>query len=300
MKKGSIVFLIFASIWTVILVLPSLFAQNMVLGAKIIMFLTGILPLGLYFIIRAVEHSDEQRANKTMYGNQQQLKTDLLTRKCKYCKSNIPFKSKICPVCRRKVTGISTPVAILILIFFLSFPIIILFAPKKSNTNNINSSLGQNLQQENQFISTEKTKESEEKAVNFGETITFNEWEITVNSADIMECIETSSYTAFTPDKGNVYISVNLSIKNIDKNSASFLSSFSIGKNFRAKLVFGDYEFSPTNLIGYSEDLHDTVLNPLSSKTGIIAFSVTKEITDLESFHLVLFNDNEKCTFLLS
>lgn len=186
MKKSNVVFLVFASIWTVILTLPSLAAQNMALGTRIIMFLTGILPLGLYFIIRAVEHSDKKRTSNIIYGNQQQLKAGILTRKCKYCQSHIPFKSKICPICRRKVTGISIPITILIIFFFLSIPIIMSFAPKKSNTNNINSSLSQNLQQENQFISTEATKEVEQKAVNFGETVTLNGWEITVNSADIM------------------------------------------------------------------------------------------------------------------
>lgn len=295
MKKGNIVFLIFASIWTVILVLPSLFAKNLVLGVRIIMFLTGILPLGLYFTIRAVEHSDEKRAN-----NKQQLQTDLLTRKCKYCKSNIPFKSKTRPVCRRKVTGISTPVAILIVIFFLSFPIIILFAPKKSNTNNINSSLSQNLQQKYQSISTEETKEAEEKTVKFGETIIFNEFEITVDSAEVKESIQISKYTEYTPDEGNAYIAVSATIKNIDTNSAIFLPTYSFENDIRAKLVSGDYEFISSVLLSYSGDLHDTRLNPLSSKSGVIAFSVAKEIADPNNFNLILFNRNESFTFSLN
>lgn len=300
MKKGNVVFLILASIWTVVFTIPPLSAQNMALGSRIIMFLIGILPLGLYFIIRAAEHSDKKRTSSTTYSNQQQSKAGLLTRKCKYCKSNIPFKSKICPVCQRKVTGISTPVAILIIAFFAFFPIMAAFAPKK--TNNIStSSTNPNLQQEDsQPGLNEETTDEEQKVISFGETIIFNEWEITVDSAEVKESIPISKYTEYTPDEGNMYISVSMTIKNINTNSATFLPTYSLGNDIRAKLVRGSYEFSSSVLLSYSDDLHNTHLNPLSSKSGVIAFSVTKEIADPDNFNLVLFNKNESFTFSLS
>lgn len=132
------------------------------------------------------------------------------------------------------------------------------------------------------------------------ETVTLNKWEITVNSAETTERIENSAYTAFTPDEGNVYITANVTIKNTDTNSATFLPSFSMGKEIKAKLVYGDYEFSSTNLLGYSEYLHNTTLNPLSSKTGVISFSVTKDIADLSALTLEIFNNNESYTFMLA
>ena len=73
-----------------------------------------------------------------------------------------------------------------------------------------------------------------------------------------------------------------------------------MGKDIKAKLVYGEYDFSSTNLLGYSEDLHNTALNPLSSKTGVIAFSVTKDIADLSALNLVFFTNNESYTFLLA
>ena len=154
--------------------------------------------------------------------------------------------------------------------------------------------------EENKSDLPEETTSPENSAQSLGETVTLDKWEITVNSAEAAERIENSAYTSFTPDEGNVYIVVNVTIKNIDTNSATFLPSFSMNKDIKAKLVYGDYEFSTTNLLGYSEDLHNTTLNPLSSKTGVIAFSVTKEIADLSTLNLVIFNNNESYTFLLA
>lgn len=158
-----------------------------------------------------------------------------------------------------------------------------------------------------QPISTDNSKasetvaESEEKKVlRFGETITFNDMEITVNSAEIKDKIQNSQYTAFNPDEGNVYVVVNATVKNIGSDAARFLPVVSMNKDINTKLILNTYEFKSTNLIAYSEELHDTFLNPLSSKTGEIAFEISNDIADLNSLKFVLFNNKDEYIFSLS
>lgn len=174
-------------------------------------------------------------------------------------------------------------------------------APAESGNKNAETTVSTSKNETPDENQSETSEEAEEKGpTGFGETITFNEWEITVNSAETAERIENSAYTSFTPDEGNVYIVINITAKNIDKNSATFLPSFTMGKDIKAKLVHGDYEFNATNLMGYSEELHNTTLNPLSSKTGVIAFSVANDIADLSALNLVIFNNDEEYTFSLA
>lgn len=160
------------------------------------------------------------------------------------------------------------------------------------------SSLSNN---DNKKTTPETTSEPDKKNIlKFGETITFNDFEITVNSAEIKDKIQNSQYTEFNPSEGNIYIVVNATVKNIGSDAAKFLSVVSLKKDISTKLTYNDYEFKSTNLLAYSEDLHDTFLNPLSSKTGEIVFEVSADIADLSSLNLVLFNNKEEYRFSLS
>ncbi len=72
MKKGEIVFIIFASIWLLMfLSAATIGAPDYPLGARIIAILMAILPLLIYLIIKSVKRSDEKRARGIMYGNQE-------------------------------------------------------------------------------------------------------------------------------------------------------------------------------------------------------------------------------------
>ena len=172
----------------------------------------------------------------------------------------------------------------------------------RSNKNNEQTSSTNKTvsMEESQSESPEETGTPEQKVIGFGETIIFNEWEVTIDLAEVKESIPISKYTEYNPDEGNVYIAVRATIKNIDTNSATFLPTYSFGNDIRAKLVYGDYEFSSSVLLSYSDDLHSTHLNPLSSKSGVIAFSVTKEIADPNNFNLVLFDSTKSYTFSLN
>ena len=122
-----------------------------------------------------------------------------------------------------------------------------------------------------------------------GDTATLGNWEITFASCEILDKIKSSQFTSFNADEGNKYIVVTLKAKNTGTSADTFLPSFSMGNDVRAKLMYQDtYEFSSANLLGYSEDLHDKHLNPLSSAEGVITFQVAEDAATLDGLTLIL------------
>lgn len=120
--------------------------------------------------------------------------------------------------------------------------------------------------------------DKESKLLKIGDMITsFSGWEITVDSIEIKDRVADNEYFGYTPDEGNRYVVVNLTVKNVSKDASTFYSSFSFN-TVGMKIVYDDkYEYSSSMLITIDNDLHDKTLNPLTSVSGFIAFSVTEE-----------------------
>lgn len=132
-----------------------------------------------------------------------------------------------------------------------------------------------------------------------GETVKLGNWEITVNSAEAVDKIDGNYNTAFKPSEGNKYVVINTTVKNVDTNSDTFLPSISMSKDVKVKVHYGEYEFSSTSLLAHNDDLHDTTLNPLSSKTGIIVFSVVSNIAVPENLNVTFSMGKEAVNFSL-
>ena len=60
MKKGEIIFIIFASLWAILLISSAIVVQDYPLGARIIVILIAFFPLGLYSIIKSVKRSNKK------------------------------------------------------------------------------------------------------------------------------------------------------------------------------------------------------------------------------------------------
>jgi len=113
-----------------------------------------------------------------------------------------------------------------------------------------------------------------------GDTVDIGNWRITFDSYEISDSIK-AKFGSFVPDEGNMYFIAYLTVSNRGKNADTFLQSFSVNTDIRMKAIYeGEYEFSSTNLLAHDEDLHDKMLNPLSSKSGIVAFSMPEEVVD--------------------
>lgn len=134
---------------------------------------------------------------------------------------------------------------------------------------------------------------SEENTYKIGDTFQTDKWEITVKSITSTDEIRID-YGAYHPDEGEKYVLVELSAKNISKNSETFLPAFVSSKDIKATLTYQDYNFIATKLFGYKEDLLETSINPLSEKTGTIAFELASDVADKTSELNVVFTENKK------
>lgn len=134
---------------------------------------------------------------------------------------------------------------------------------------------------------------SEENTYKIGDTVKTDKWEITVKSITATNEIRVN-YGAYHPDEGEKYVLVELSAKNISKNSETFLPAFVSSKDIKATLTYQDYTFTASKLAGYKEDLLGTSFNPLSEKTGKIAFALASDVADKTSELNVVFTENKK------
>ena len=142
--------------------------------------------------------------------------------------------------------------------------------------------------EETEEESAESEEEAEETIYNIGDSASLKDWEISVTDMQIVESIS-AAYGSFSPDEGK-YIQVFVTVVNNGKQADSFLPSIGMGDDVGAKIFFGDgYEFSSTYLLGYENEMHDSTLNPLSSKSGEIIFKVPEAVSDSEDELLMHF-----------
>ena len=116
-----------------------------------------------------------------------------------------------------------------------------------------------------------------------GNSADLKDWSINVTDVKIVDSIA-GSLGSFSPkEEGNTYVQVFVTVKNTGKTADSFLPSFCIGDDVNAKVLYSDgYEFTASNLLGYTNDLHDSTINPLSSKTGEIVYEIRSEVVNAE------------------
>lgn len=143
--------------------------------------------------------------------------------------------------------------------------------------------------------------EDEIPAIAIGDSANLGDWKITVNSFEILEEISVSEYSCYTPDDGNKYAVIHATIANEGKEMGSFLPTFSMQDDVRTSIFYdGDYEYSASVLMAYDADLHDSDLNPLSSKDGCIVFEIPNVVVDGEGSLIIVFSKGvESVTFNL-
>ena len=134
---------------------------------------------------------------------------------------------------------------------------------------------------------------------NIGDSAQLKDWQVAVTDFKIVESIA-EDYGEFRPDtEGNRYAQVFVTATNNGKQLMNFLPSFGYGDDVSAKLLYGDgYEFSATNLMGYSNEMHDASINPLSSQSGEIAFEIPESVVNSTDEILIQFSSgNDKIQF---
>lgn len=135
------------------------------------------------------------------------------------------------------------------------------------------------------------TPTPEVSLLSIGDSAVLGDWEICLSDFYYADKINQSSYIYFSPDEGNQYAVVAVHVTNNGSAADTFLPSFHRNTDVQAKVYYADeYEYSATNLLGVSEDLHDSSMNPLTSKDGIIVFSVPDTVVNGEDSLSITFS----------
>lgn len=138
-------------------------------------------------------------------------------------------------------------------------------------------------------------EENVESIYQIGDSASLDVWTINVTDAKIVDSISGDYGTSFSPkEEGDKLIQVFIIVNNDGKQAANFLPTYGMKNDVSAKILYSDeYEFSATNLLGYSNDLHDSVINPLSSKTGEITFEIPNTVADSDDELLIRFSSGK-------
>lgn len=148
-----------------------------------------------------------------------------------------------------------------------------------------------NQTEETQTENTDNAAAELETTLQINEEGVLNDWSITVTNAEITDTIKENDYYGFTPEDGNKYLFIEVSITNNGKDASTFLPSISYGDTVSAKVLYQqEYEYSPSMLLGYSNDLHNTSVNPLSTKTGAITFELPDSIASTDEELILQFS----------
>lgn len=177
--------------------------------------------------------------------------------------------------------------------------------PSKDNdADSFENPLDEESASENDDVQASDTNDSEEEVSSeentesiyqIGDSASLNDWTINVTDAKIVDSISGDYGTSFSPkEEGDKLIQVFVVVNNDGKQAANFLPTYGMKNDISAKVLYSDgYEFSATNLLGYSNDLHDSVINPLSSKTGEITFEIPATVADSDDELLIRFSSGK-------
>lgn len=206
------------------------------------------------------------------------------TKLCKYCKTEIPKKAKVCPNCRKKQGGklkwiVITVVAILIMAAIAGGGDD--NKPHQVDSEN-NSTLNKETVAENDTSYTEvsEQEESEKETFSVGETAEMNDVQVTMLN---YEEIQGSEYNK--PTDGNIFVLVEFEIVN---NSDKELTVSSV-------LSFDAYadDYSLNYSLGAllekeGENQLDGTIAAGKKMKGVIGYEVSKDWEEIE----IHFTDN--------
>lgn len=144
---------------------------------------------------------------------------------------------------------------------------------------------------------TDETDNQDAAVYNINDSVQLKDWTISVTDFKIVDSIP-DDYGEFTPrEEGDKFAQIFVMVTNNGKQQECFLPKISNdADDVKDKLIYGDgYEFEDTWLTMYENELHDAYINPLSSKTGEIAFEIPDSVASSTDEIIIQFtsgNDN--------
>lgn len=179
-------------------------------------------------------------------------------KKCKYCKSEIDKKAKICPNCQKK-QGVNKVVLIIVIILLIG--LIAAIAQGASSSS-----------------------KKETKKVNIGEKVTVNDVDYTVDEKQIQKEISSGNgYLKYTAD-GN-YLLIKVTVTNNSKEAINIDSSDFVLKDENNARYRSSILVSVDNMDMFNFEN----INPNATESGYIAYDIAN--TDLK-YTLTINGDN--------
>lgn len=221
--------------------------------------------------------------------------------KCNECGKEISDKATTCPNCgcpisvkpkdeaiknNAKKKKSHTPSILIIIICIIAFSAIVNGISKSTKKEESDKTVNSNVSNE----STARVEPTTESYIGVNEESKIEDWSVLITSAGVTDKISENNTWGFTPKEGNKYFKIDCTITNNGTNAHTFLPSLNLKNDISAKIIYKtEYEYTSTILLGYSNDLHDTTVNPLSTKSGSIAFEIPDSIaTTNEELILVI------------
>lgn len=153
----------------------------------------------------------------------------------------------------------------------------------------------------NSVVSETQTKPIPAASYKKDEPATIGNFEVTYMDTKNSETLE-ENYSVYNADSGSTYLALYCDVKNNSTSGDTFLPAYAFGDAVDAELIYdGKYTYTPSVLLGYEKDLHDTFLNPMETEQGFIVFSVPKKLFPTKkSFVLRLTAGSEVVEFKLN
>lgn len=195
------------------------------------------------------------------------------TKKCKYCKTEIPKDAKICPNCKKK-QGLK--VWQIVLIVFVVLAVIGAFIPKDDKPTSTTSSQNQastSSSQSSQSSEEESSKEETEKTeFAQGETVNFKGVEYTVTNVE-----KTKGNEIDSAKDGYEYVIVSIKIENKSDEKIPYSSL-----NWKMENSNGQEEGEAITIVDSDTALDIGELNPGGNVEGTISFEEPEGDTGLK------------------
>jgi len=143
-------------------------------------------------------------------------------------------------------------------------------------------------------------------ALKAGDMAKIGDWEITVESFTLEDRIGRPIGSISPANDGEKYIAAHMTVKNIGKSGQTFLKSDPSSDDIQAKIVYQDeYEYKPSSRASEylpEERLHGLSFNPLTERSGFLAFTVIEEAVesiDSGMLKMTITQENESVEYLI-
>lgn len=216
------------------------------------------------------------------------------TKKCKYCKSEIPADAKICPNCRKRQTPSGCLIAIIVVVVLIIFAAVAGSSSSGSSSSSAASSDGSAVSDSNSSSTGTATATPTEPPTVYGigETAESKDVKVTLLNA---ETSEGAQYV--TPSDGNIFIALEFEIEN---DSSSDINVISIA-SFEA--YCDDYSINESLSVNVLYDNKNTLDGSVAAgkkMNGIIGYEVPKDWKELEVTFTPSFWSNRSVTFVVT